>query len=233
MNEKIWALQVWLNVKGASPRLKEDGLPGPATRQGLIETFRNTNAEPISPFEIDRIALRLGCTTRQLATIADVESKGGGWDKTGLLKCLWERHYLWRRVRISIPILSDPTPGGYTTDADNDGVNDSWENLANASMRFGFAISAECASFGKFQVMGAHWKRLGYPSVAEMVWGLSRTEEAHYELLARFIEANGLKSALALGGPLKSSWTLFARGYNGAGQQGYDQRMADAYRSLA
>lgn len=231
MSTKIRALQQWLNFHGAY--LVEDGLPGPATRSAIIETFRNKNAPAISIPEIKMIADRLGCTTRQLAAVAFVESNGGGWDDKGLLKCLWERHYLWRRVRIAIPLLSNPGNGGYTTDADNDGINDSWEKLADASLRFGFGIAAECASFGKFQVMGAHWKVLGYPSVAEMIWGLSRCEAAHYEQLARFIEVNGLKSALRSGGHSKASWTPFARGYNGAGQQGYDQRLADAFGRAA
>lgn len=231
MTEKIQALQIWLNLKGASPQLVEDGLPGPATRRAIIETFRNTHAVAVTTFDIDRIAVRLGCSVRQLAAVARVESNGGGWDNAGLLKCLWERHYLWRRVKVTIPLLSNPSPNPkeYTIDADGDGINDSWEKLADASMRFGFGTAAECASFGAFQVMGAHWKALGYPSVAEMVWGLSRSEAAHYEQLARFIEVNGLKSALRSISEKPEACLAFARGYNGAGQKGYDKRLAEAF----
>lgn len=233
MKSKILNLQIWLNIHGAN--LVVDGVPGPATRRAVIETFRNRAAPAATGEEKAAIAARLGVTPRQLETVARVESAGGGWDNAGLLKCLWEMHYLWRRVKVAIPLLSNPSPDpkAYTTDADGDGINDSWEKLADASMRFGFGIAAECASFGKFQVMGAHWKALGYPSVAEMIWGLSRSEAAHYELLARFIEVNGLLPAMRAidGNPFNC--LAFARGYNGKGQKGYDVKLANEFRRLA
>lgn len=221
-------LQQWLNAHGAN--LLADGKFGPVTRAAIIDTFRNTSAPAATATDIVGLANRLGCEPRQIRAVASVESAGGGWDNAGLLKCLWERHYLWRRIRIAVPFLSNPTPGGYTIDADHDGICDSWEKLADAAGRFGFATAAECASFGKFQVMGAHWKVLGYPSVIEMVWRLSRDEAAHYEQFARYIEANGLKGALRKvdGNPMNCR--PLAEGYNGKKQKGYDGRIATAYR---
>jgi N-acetylmuramidase-like protein len=221
-------LQRWLNGHGA--QLSEDGAWGPKTRAAVIETFRNTAAPAVTPAEVQMIADTLGAPAKNLRAVATVESAGGGWNDSGLLKCLWERHYLWRRVRIAVPFLSNPSPGGYTVDADNDGVNDSWEKLADATGRFGFDIAAECASFGKFQIMGAHWKALGYPSVINFVWRLSRSEFAHHDAFARFIKANGLIDALRRidGNPVNC--LPFARGYNGKGQQGYDGRIARAWR---
>jgi hypothetical protein len=152
-------LQKFINAKGRAS-LAEDGVGGPMTRAAIIETFRNRAAPAITSRAIEAIAGRLGCTTRQLRAVAQVEGGGSGWDKDGLLACLWERHYLWRRVRIAIPFLSNPRPGGYTIDADKDGINDSWEKLALAASRYP-ELAFECASFGKFQIMGAHWRALG------------------------------------------------------------------------
>jgi len=227
---KLAELQEWLNAHGAS--LVVDGQRGPATRSAIIETFRNTAAPAISFPQLKQFSERLNCSTRQLAAVAAVESNGGGWDAKGLLTALWERHYLWRRVKVAVPFLSDPKPGGYTVDADGDGINDSWEKLADAVMLYG-DIAFECASFGKFQVMGAHWKALGYSSVLDMVWKLSQSEYEHYELLARYIECNGLLKALQQIGSHPSLCLAFARGYNGKGQRGYDKRIADAHRSMA
>lgn len=222
-------LQVWLNAHGAA--LTVDGQCGPMTRAAIIETFRNSSAPAVTPGEIQMIADRLGASARQVRAVAKVESNGGGWDDAGLLKCLWERHYLWRRIRMAVPFLSDPKPGGYTIDADRDGINDSWEKLADAACRFGFGAAAECASFGKFQVMGAWWRKLGYPSVIEFVWGLSRGELAHYEVFARYIEFNGLVPALRRVDGNPANCLALARGYNGKGQKGYDGRIAGAFRS--
>lgn len=233
-NPKIAALQRWLNLKGLTPPLVEDGLRGPATRQGVFDLFRNTAAPAVTPDDLALFARRLGCTVRQIKAVAEVESNGGGWDDGGLLKCLYERHYGWKRFRILVPLLSNPSPGGYTVDADRDRINDSWEKVADAALTFGEPNKAfECASWGKFQIMGAWWEHLRYSSAAEFVWQLSRSETAHYEAFVRFIERFDLVEALRRidGNPMNC--LAFARGYNGKGQKGYDALIAAAFRRLA
>lgn len=222
-------LQRWLNEHNAG--LAEDGKWGPATRNAVIEVFRNKDAPAATPAEIQKLAGRLGCTTRQFRAVASVESGGSGWDNSGLLKCLWERHWLWKRVRIAVPLLSDPKPGGYTVDADHDGICDSWEKLADASGRFGFDVAAECASFGKFQIMGGHWKALRYPSVREFIWQLSRNEAAHLDAFARYIEVNGLEQALRRVSGNPEDCRAIAKGYNGvAYERGrYHEKIASAW----
>lgn len=228
--ERITNLQMWLNAHGAT--LIVDGAWGPATRMAVIDVFRKTDAPAVDPDDITRIAASLGATERQLKAFAKVESGGSGWDDKGLLKCLWERHYLWRRVKVAVPFLSNPTPGGYTIDADHDGICDSWEKLADATGRFGFNAAAECASFGKFQIMGANWKALGYSSVADFIWRLSRDEAEHYRAFAAFIRVNKLTGALRQVSGDPADCITIARGYNGKRQKGYDARIAQAYRNM-
>lgn len=228
--QRVRNLQFWLNQHGA--KLVEDGKFGPATRAAVFEVFRNREAPAVTSGQMITIAARLGCTVRQLKAVAKVEGGGSGWDNSGLLKCLWERHYLWRRVKVAVPFLSNPSPGGYTIDADGDGVNDSWEKLADATGLFGFNVAAECASFGKFQIMGAHWKALGYRSVADFIWRMSREEAAHYEAFARFIEVNGLADALRQVDGNAEHARAFARGYNGGGyaRGAYHHKIAVAWK---
>lgn len=230
MNRALADLQVFLNLKGAD--LKVDGLRGPKTRAAIIETFRNRTAPAITDHAIEIIAIRLGCTQRQLRAVARVEGSGAGWDKSGLLTCLWERHYLWRFIRIAIPFLSSPSPGGYTIDANGNGINDSWEKLADAALRWpGWAF--ECASFGKFQVMGANWRALGYAAARDFVWKLSRDETAHYEAFERYIKANGLEAALRRIDANPENARAFARGYNGPGyaKGDYHTKIAFAWKA--
>lgn len=231
MRKRTKALQHWLNLK-AGCGLAEDGIGGPKTRAAIIEAFRNLSAPAIGQSDLIVLASRLGCTVRQIKAVAKVESAGGGWDDTGLLKCLWERHYLWRRIRVAVPLLSNPSPGGYTIDADRDGINDSWEKLADATLRFGAGPSFECASFGKFQIMGAHWKALGYPTVLDFVWALSRDEFAHYDAFARYIEVNGLAPALRRVDGNPENARALARGYNGPGYAAgrYHEKIAHAWK---
>lgn len=231
MSDRIRNLQTWIAAHGCPVAI--DGAWGPQTRNGVIEVFRNTSAPAATAAEVNLIADTYGLDRRAMRAVASVESGGSGWDNAGLLKILWERHYLWRRVKLAVPFLSDPKPGGYTIDADHDGICDSWEKLADATGRFGFDTAAECASFGKFQIMGAHWKALGYASVADFVWRLSRDEKAHYEAFARFIKANNLVGALNRCADTPASCRALAEGYNGKGQNGYDARIASAWRRAA
>lgn len=234
MNQKIAALQTWLNAKGHKPQLVVDGQPGEITRQAIFDTFRNKNAVAVTAADIQRFADRLGAAPRQVRAVASVESGGSGWDDAGLLKCLYERHYGWKRFRVLNPLLSNPSPGGYTIDADRDGTNDSWEKVADSALAFREPNKAfECASWGKFQIMGAWWQKLGYSSAAEFVWLLSRSEVEHYEAFVRYIERFGLVDAFRKvdGNPMNC--LPIAEGYNGKAQKGYDARIAAAYRRLA
>lgn len=222
-------LQLWLNAHGAD--LAVDGRGGPATRSAILNVFVNRGAAAVTSTDIAQVAARLGGTPRQVAAVAKVESAGGGWDNSGRLKCLYERHYFWRRLRIVIPVLSNPSPGGYTNDADNDGINDSWEKVADAAMRSPIA-AFESASWGKFQIMGAHAPSLGYANAVEFVWALSRSEAAHYDALARFIDVNGLRKAFQALSTDPETCRKFAAGYNGSGyaKGGYHTKLAAAMR---
>jgi hypothetical protein len=234
MNPKIEALQIWLNAKGHKPQLVVDGKPGPATRQAIFDTFRNRQAIRISQADIDDMAQRYGVTTRQIRAVAKVESSGRGWDNTGLLACLYERHYGWKRFRILNQLLSNPAPGGYTIDVDNDGINDSWEKVADAALTFREPGKAfECASWGSFQIMGAWWQELGYESVIDFVWQMSRGEPAHYDAFFRYLRRFNLIGALRKVDGNPANCTALAVGYNGKNQKGYDSRIAAAFRVLA
>jgi len=173
----------------------------------------------------------MGAKLKQVQAVAKVESNGGGWNAQGQPKALYERHYAWRRLRIKIPLLSDPSPGGYTLDADRDGLNDSWEKLADMAMR-NPVVAFESASFGKFQIMGAHWKSLNYAGPVEMAWALRDQEIAHYDMLSRFIVANHMLPDLRRLSTNPADCVGFARRYNGAAfaKNNYHHKLAAAMR---
>lgn len=224
-------LQMWIVDRGGNIRI--DGQFGPKTCAALIGCFNRTDAPAITDLQLRVLASRLGCTIRQIKAVAAVESSGGGWDNTGQLKCLYERHYAWRRIQLKVPLLSDPKPGGYTLDSDRDGVNDSWEKIADATARWGDQVAFECASFGKFQIMGAWWKKLKYQSAIEFAYGMAREEFAHYEAFARYIAVFGLSRALQAVDGNAENCRAIAKGYNGSAyaKHNYHGRIAAAYRA--
>lgn len=231
MKARTLELQRWLNIKGIAGYVQQDGVPGPQTRQAILDTFSNKRAPAITGEQLTALAMRLRCTVKQIAAVARVESAGGGFLPSGQPKLLWERHYFWRRMRIVIPLLSNPAPGGYTIDADNDGINDSWEKMADAMM-LNPRYAVESASWGKFQVMGAWWKDLGYRSSFEFAWRMRESEYEHYEVLARYIEKNGMLEAVRALSTNPEDCRAFAKGYNGPAyaKHGYHTKLAAAMR---
>ncbi|KQT52236.1 MULTISPECIES: N-acetylmuramidase domain-containing protein [unclassified Aureimonas] len=99
-----------------------------------------------------------------------------------------------------------------------------WAQLERAA-EINRQAAYESASYGVGQVMGFHWKALGYASVFELVDRARSGLGGQVELMLRFVQQNNLTDELATG-----QWAPFARGYNGASYKAnrYDEKMAAA-----
>jgi len=75
----------------------------------------------------------------------------------------------------------------------------------------------QATSWGAFQVMGMHWKRLGYPDVQAFIGSMSdHGDDGQMDAFARFIEADhALWASLAIG-----AWRDVEQRYNGGGYGG-------------
>lgn len=204
----IAEFQAWLNDRGAD--LLVDDKAGPVTRAAMYGLFANVSAPAVSDSEIAATALKLGCTAKQLRAVAKVESGGAAFDPAGRPKILFERHYFHRLTdgQWSVTAYSDPTAGGYN--------DDSWLKLSMAASKDPWA-AFQSASWGKFQIMGAHWQSLGYASPLDMAWAMRQSEVAHYDALARFVKANGLLTAIRQLSTIAADNVAFASVYNGPG----------------
>lgn len=202
---------------------KIDGQWGPASRMMLLAHFTNLQAPAATPADIDACASRLNCTPKQLRAVAKVESAGAGFDKQGRPKILFERHIFHRLTdgRYSQTAYSSPVSGGYS--------EDSWSKLSAACARDVDAAFSS-ASWGRFQVMGMHWSKLGYSSPYALAHSTVKGEAAHYDLLARFIIAFGLADELRRLSTDPDDCAPFARLYNGPGyrKNSYDTKLAGA-----
>ena len=187
MNKDVAWLQEWLNSKGAN--LKVDGVGGSMTRAAFITLFANKDAKAITQAELDQIAKDLGDTSaKRIQAVAKVESAGSGWFDSGLPKILYERHKFYKHTkgRFGTTYFSNRLPGGYTMDADHNGINDSWEKLATA-VCLDPKAALMSVSIGKFQVMGEYYAFCGYEHPIEMLWAARNSEYAHYTMLRDFI----------------------------------------------
>jgi hypothetical protein len=91
----------------------------------------------------------------------------------------------------------------------------------------------ESASWGLFQIMGYHWKALGYESVEQFVDLMKEHEREHLDAFCRFISQKKDRGGRSLTDKLRDKdWTAFAYGYNGEGyrKNAYDDKLRDHYQ---
>lgn len=205
-------LQQWLGAHGQP--VVVDGKPGPKTRAAILAAFTNPCAPAITGPDIDALAKRLGCTSKQLRAVAKVESGGSAFDQQGRPKILFERHLFYRHAETAHDPSpwNNPNPGGYN--------EDSWDKLAHAACQDVDAAFG-ATSWGKFQVLGMHWRGLHYSSPIELAYSTVTGEAAHYELFARYLERNNLVGALRKLSTNAADNIALAAGYNGPGFRKY------------
>lgn len=186
-----------------------------------------------------KAAADLGVEEAAIKAVASVESNGKGFildPESGkqVPKILFERHIMFKRLRDNTPIKSadmaakypdivNPSSGGY-----KGGIAEH-ERLQRA-VKIDRTTALESASWGQFQLMGYHWKALGYSSVQAFVNDMY-TEQGQLDAFVKFIKADSrLVKALK-----EKDWTTFARIYNGPAYQknNYDVKMKQAYEKFS
>lgn len=104
-----------------------------------------------------------------------------------------------------------------------------WEFLNNC-IKLDRDAALQSTSWGVGQVMGSHWRWLGYASVDAMIFDVRKGIAGQCELMVRFIKKAKLVRFME-----DQDWAGFARSYNGPGykKNKYDLKMARAYKHFA
>lgn len=219
----IWELQISVGARA-------DGIWGRQSKAALIEEFTNLQANAISRSDLVAASQRLGCSLAQIEAVRVVESAGSGFDRHGRPKILFERHKFHRLTggRFSPAPFSQSVSGGYTRDADGNGIDDSWDKLSAAIATGAVDAAFQSCSWGAFQVMGEWWDELGYPIPFAMAWTAVQSEGDHLEMLVRYIEHFGLQDELRSITSDPATCRPFAAAYNGPGYRKYryDEKIA-------
>lgn len=217
------ALRAFQRARG----LVADGIVGPKTRQALAAT---EDPRRLRQADIERAADALEAEVAAVLAINEIESRGEGFLPDGRPVILFERHIMRRRLVAhgqdatrwadAFPDVVSPRSGGYAGGADE------WPRLGLA-----WAIhpeaAIESASWGLFQIMGFHWRRLGYVSPGAFLDAMRESEGQQLAAFVAFIQAEpALHRALQ-----RLDWPTVARLYNGPAyaKHAYDRRMQAAY----
>lgn len=188
-------------------------------------------SKKITTQQIHNQATALGVPYAALRAVIEVECKSSGFND-GTPVILYERHVFYRRLQAinwitksnewakSFPDLCNPIAGGYGK------FSEQHSKLERAS-KLNRDVALESCSWGLGQVMGYHWKALGYPSLQSFINAMYKDEASQFDAMCRFIKVNGLIDELK-----SKDWKGFARGYNGPAyaKNSYDTKLAAAYK---
>jgi len=133
----------------------------------------------------------LNCEIASIKAVAEVESNGGGFNPDGSPKILFEGHKFWEytKGKYGYSNVSYPT---WISKYYNENQH---ERLAKAVKLDRDAALMSC-SWGKFQVLGANWKDLGYPSLQDFINAMYASETEHLMAFVRFVQFNKLDDEL-------------------------------------
>ena len=212
----------------------DDGVFGRKSKAALLSHFTNKQANALTERDLADAAARLGATLKQVRAVRIVEAAGRGYDKAGMPKILYERHLFHRMTggRFSPAPFSQSKSGGYTNDANGDGIVDSWDRLCEAIATGEVDAAFQSCSWGLFQVLGQWWDELEYPSPFALAWTCAQSEGDQLELFIRYIEHFRLQDELRLLSPNPVTCRPFAAAFNGPAYRrgAYDEKLASAMR---
>jgi len=170
--------------------------------------------------------------------VNEVESSGKGFLVDGKPKILFEGHIFWNQLKergfnpslISNPANADVLYPKWTKThyiggpREYDRLEKAANLLPDTKVRDAALASA---SWGSYQIMGFHFKKLGYASVKEFVDQMYIHERNQLDAFGRYITAFGCITHLKA-----KNWAKFANCYNGPlyAQNKYDIKLEAAYR---
>lgn len=168
----------------------------------------------ISKQELSELSKSFGIPVPSIQAIIEVESNGEGFDKTtGKIKIQFEPSWFKRLSKLVTGLWSSNKVGVQSKE---------WQAFNDA-----FAKNPDKAmastSWGSMQVMGFHWKRLGFHSVGEMVDFAKKSERNQVWLGLKFLQTDKfIYHAILI-----KDWKSVAFRYNGANYSvnNYDKKL--------
>lgn len=191
----------------------------------MIPTDFKGLAKRIDDVDLPRLGKLIGVGEDEIHAVIDVETAGGGFDKLGRPKMLFEPHIFYRELGPSRRAVAVSKGLAYARWGARPYPRDSYPRLIEA-MAIDRAAALRSASWGMGQIMGFNHKLAGHTDVETMVESFCVDEENHLRAMVEFILSEDLDDDLR-----RHDWSGFARGYNGAGyaKNGYHTKLAAAY----
>lgn len=163
----------------------------------------------LDDIDLPRLGHRIGVGEDEIHAFIDVETSGGGFDKGGRPKALYEPHKAFAYSSGATRAALVRAGLAYEKWGERDYPKDSYPRIL-AALAIDPRVALEATSWGLGQVLGSNHLAAGYASAAEMVAACLDDEDVHLEQAIAFIKYNNLDDELRA-----HNWAAFARGYNG------------------
>ncbi|MCH7307837.1 N-acetylmuramidase family protein [Acinetobacter sp. NIPH 1852] len=184
--------------------------------------------------QITNAAKSINVPVAALRAVIQVECKGNGFNTDNTPVILFERHVFRQRLiangKLDIahkamrerPDICNSTSGGY-------GLYSAQHGRLTVAAQYDRTSALESASWGIGQVMGYHWKSLGYVTLQAFINAMYRDEASQLDAMCRFIKVNGHDKHLR-----NQDWKNFALRYNGPAyaKNSYDIKLGNAYKEI-
>lgn len=184
--------------------------------------------------QIQTIAKENNIPYAALRAVIEVECKGSGFNSDNTPVILFERHIFRRQLiangkkALADRLVKERPDLCYTSMGAYGKYSQQHDRMAQAS-KYDRTSALESASWGIGQVMGFHWKSLGYPTLQSFINAMYRDEASQLDAMIRYIKVNKLDVHLR-----NLNWASFAEGYNGTSYKvnKYDEKLAAAYNKF-
>lgn len=212
-------------------KLKDDGIVG--TKTIAVLNSPNEILQSLTEADYQWAAEFLADDVPSVKAVREVEAPKGGFLPDGRVTILYERHIMYRRMKanglnpdaytVTNSSIVNKKAGGYLGGASE------YKRLVVAQTIHDISALESC-SWGAYQIMGFHWKLLGFNSIFEFVEKMSSSERGQLECFVRFIKAN----PLLLKAIRNDDWPTFAKNYNGPAyrKNNYDVKLTQAFKKF-
>ncbi|QLE02990.1 DUF3380 domain-containing protein [Galbibacter sp. BG1] len=217
-----------------------DGIVGVKTWSKLLALekglFENTD-KLLSEKDLNDFSQEYNLELALVKAINEIESQGKGFLISGRAKILFEGHVFWRELE-----KRNVDPEKYASEDTKHILYKKWTKkyyvggegeylrlklASNLDANPDFFDAAHAASsWGSFQIMGYHYKSLGYESIQMFVDAMQTHEREHLRAFGKFLKVNNLMVPLR-----NKDWDAFSRGYNGPSykRNQYDTKLKLTY----
>jgi hypothetical protein len=188
---------------------------------------------PLSDNDFTTAAAMLGCDVAIIKAFAIVESGSYGFWQFGAddwrPAILFEAHY-FSRLTNHVYDMTHPQISSRNYNPSLYVFGKKEYDRLDEACSLNREAGLQSASWGKFQIMGANWKRVGAPSLQDFINQMysvkNHAEADHLDAFCHFIMSDSaLHNAL-----LQHDFETMARRYNGAGAvEQYSKKLQNAY----